>query len=164
MAAVDTGEQHIKLGYSGATATAAMAVDSYAKAHPPPADATKAPVALEVVAAAAGASGVAIPGAAVPAPRKTQTIKWTDFKVSWEAVKPEKHYAANPKWPRSRPINTKGFAAGCGIRGHLLNGLHKACRAADLTTSGGTAIVVLNEPRVEARVAAGFPSFLLMAW
>ena len=81
-----------------------------------------------------------------------------------EAVKPGKHYAAHPKWPRSRPINTKGFAAGCGIRGHLLDALHKACRAADLTTSGGIAIVVMNEPRVETRVAAGFPPFLLRAW
>ena len=116
----------------------------------------KASVALGIVQVAGEPIGVQ-PGAAVSETSKTQKIMRVAFKDSWEVANPSKHFAVCPKWPRSRPINTKSFAASCGFRGHLLECVHKACRASDLTTSQGTAIVVLSEPRFETRVVAGFP-------
>ena len=96
---------------------------------------------------------------------KLKEVKWPEFQSSWEAYNAQKHYVAHIKWPRSRPINTKTFAVSCGFRGHLLDALHKACRAADKSTREGTAVVVLQEPRFETRVAAGFALFsYLIGW
>jgi len=189
LAAVSGDQPYLKLGYNGETATVDMAIDDFRKAYPEPSlvaassgedtsgsDEGKKKKSSAKVEAATHDASIANEShkqdvveepkpSAIQAIGKLQDIQWPEFKSNWVAYKPETHYVAHEKWPRSRPINTKTFAVSCGFRGHLLDALHKACRAADKSTRGGTAVVVLQEPRLETRVAAGFPLFsYLIGW
>ena len=189
LAAVSGDEPYLKLSYSGETATVDMAIDAFRKAYPEPAlvgassgedasgsDEGKNKKSSDKVEAAANDAGIANESHkqdVVEQPKtsvmhdtaKLKEVQWPEFQSSWEAYNAQKHYVAHIKWPRSRPINTKNFAVSCGFRGHLLDALHKACRAADKSTREGTAVVVLQEPRFETRVAAGFAPFsYLIGW
>ena len=88
----------------------------------------------------------------------TNFIPWDVFFEHWNAPPKAKGYAVHLKWPGSRPVGTKAFAAR-SLQSYLLAALHKSGRESDITTKNGTRVVVFQKPSLQVRITGGLPHY-----
>ena len=89
---------------------------------------------------------------------ETTFIPWGVFCKDWNAPPKAKIYAVHPKWPGSRPVGTKFFAAK-SLQSYLYAALHKCGRESDITTKNGKRVAVFQKPSLQVRIAGGLPPY-----